>query len=73
MGRYQSTVFTGIHETKVEQEELIKELNWINTARQFIGLREVKGTKHNPATLPSGSCYSAAYPSPFQAEGGCIW
>lgn len=23
------------------------ELNWINTARQFIGMREVKGTKHN--------------------------
>lgn len=27
------------------------ELNWINTARQFIGLREVKGTKHNPAIV----------------------
>ena len=27
----------------------MKELNWINTARQFIGLQEVKGTKHNPA------------------------
>lgn len=29
----------------------MKELNWINTARQFIGLREVKGTKHNPAII----------------------
>ena len=30
---------------------MMKELNWINTARQFIGLREVKGTKHNPAIV----------------------
>ena len=29
----------------------MKELNWINIARQFIGLREVKGTKHNPAII----------------------
>lgn len=29
----------------------MKELNWINTARQFIGLREVKGTKHNPTII----------------------
>ena len=27
----------------------MKELSWINVARQFIGMREVKGVKHNPA------------------------
>ena len=29
----------------------MKELNWINVARQFIGMREVKGVKHNPAII----------------------
>lgn len=24
------------------------ELNWINTTRQFIGLREIKGFRYNP-------------------------
>ncbi|NLY14588.1 MAG: TIGR02594 family protein [Gammaproteobacteria bacterium] len=27
------------------------ELNWISVARQFIGMREVKGVKHNPAIV----------------------
>lgn len=27
------------------------ELSWINVARQFIGMREVKGVKHNPAII----------------------
>ena len=30
---------------------MMKELNWVNIARQFIGLREVKGEKHNPAII----------------------
>ena len=29
----------------------MNELNWINTARQYIGLQEVKGTKHNPTII----------------------
>ena len=29
----------------------MSELNWINTARQYIGLQEVKGTKHNPTII----------------------
>lgn len=29
----------------------MKELNWINIARQFVGLKEIKGTKHNPAIV----------------------
>lgn len=29
----------------------MNELPWIKLARQFLGLREVKGTKHNPAIV----------------------
>lgn len=29
----------------------MKELNWINTARKFLGLREIKGSRHNPAII----------------------
>lgn len=29
----------------------MEELSWVNVARQFIGMREVKGVKHNPAII----------------------
>ena len=29
----------------------MKELSWISEARKCIGLREIKGTKHNPTII----------------------
>ena len=29
----------------------MEELNWVGNARQFVGLREVKGEKHNPEII----------------------
>ena len=29
----------------------MKELSWISEARKYIGLREIKGTKHNPTII----------------------